>query len=76
MIAAVCVLKRTHIFEWGTNLGKSARIFYEVARRFGIETQIYSIDLPDDIEHVEHPKEKRGVSAKNLKGVNLLIRMD
>jgi hypothetical protein len=73
MIAAVCVLRPTHIFEWGTNLGKSARIFYEVARRFGIETQIYSIDLPDDIEHVEHPKEKRGVFVKSLKAVHLLL---
>ena len=73
MVASVCALKPTHIFEWGTNLGKSARIFYEVARRFGISTQIYSVDLPDDIEHVEHPKENRGIFVKNLQGVNLLL---
>ncbi|MBA4389468.1 MAG: hypothetical protein C0399_00820 [Syntrophus sp. (in: bacteria)] len=73
MVASVCTLKPTHVFEWGTNLGKSARIFYEVAHRFGIETQIFSIDLPDDIEHVEHPKEKRGIFVKNLQGVNLLL---
>ena len=31
MTAAVCTLKPTHIFEWGTHFGKSARIFYETA---------------------------------------------
>jgi hypothetical protein len=73
MVTSVCILKPTHIFEWGTNLGKSARIFYETAHRFGISTKIYSIDLPDDIEHVEHPKEKRGIFVKNLKSVSLLL---
>jgi cephalosporin hydroxylase len=73
MAAAVCVLKPTHIFEWGTNLGKSARIFYEITHKFSIKTQIYSIDLPDDIEHVEHPKEKRGIYVRNLERVNLLL---
>lgn len=73
MVAAVCALKPTHIFEWGTNLGKSARIFYEAARKFGISTQIYSVDLPDDIEHIEHPKERRGIFVKNLKGIKLLL---
>jgi len=47
MVAAVCALKPTLIFEWGTNLGKSARIFYETAREFKVRTEIYSIDLPD-----------------------------
>jgi cephalosporin hydroxylase len=72
MVAAVCALRPTHIFEWGTNLGKSARIFYETARQFGIRTQIYSTDLPDDVEHVEHPGEKRGMYVRNLDGVRLL----
>jgi cephalosporin hydroxylase len=72
MVAAVCALKPTLIFEWGTNLGKSARIFYETARQFGVRTQIYSIDLPDDVEHVEHPGGKRGMYVGNLEGVRLL----
>jgi cephalosporin hydroxylase len=71
MVAAVCALKPTHIFEWGTNLGKSARIFYEAARKFGISTQIYSVDLPDDIGHVEHPKGKRGIYVKSIKDIKL-----
>lgn len=72
MAAAVCALKPTLIFEWGTNLGKSARIFYETARRFEVRTEIYSIDLPDDVAHVEHPGGKRGMYVRNLEGVHLL----
>jgi cephalosporin hydroxylase len=72
MVAAVCALKPALIFEWGTNLGKSARIFYETARQFKVKTQIYSIDLPDDVEHVEHPGGKRGMYVSRLEGVHLL----
>jgi hypothetical protein len=72
MVTAVCALKPALIFEWGTNLGKSARIFYETAREFGIFTHIYSIDLPDDIEHNEHPGGKRGMYVRNLDWVHLL----
>lgn len=72
MIAAVCGLKPAFIFEWGTNLGKSARVFYEAAREFNIPTQIFSIDLPDDVQHVEHPGKRRGMYVKNLENVKLL----
>lgn len=73
MTAAVAALNPTHIFEWGTNLGKSARVFYEAARKFGVTCQIFSIDLPDEIEHVEHPHEKRGILVKGLDGITLLL---
>lgn len=71
IVAAVCRLQPTHIFEWGTNIGKSARIFYEVCKEFGIDTEIHSIDLPDNVDHVEHPREKRGYLVKGLSGVTL-----
>jgi cephalosporin hydroxylase len=71
MVAAVCRLKPTHIFEWGTNIGKSARIFYETCRTFGIPAEIHSVDLPDDVEHGEHPKRNRGMLVKGRKGVHL-----
>jgi len=71
MVAAVCALKPSMIFEWGTNLGKSARIFYETIQKFKIDSEIYSIDLPDNIEHAEHPGKKRGMYVRNLKGVHL-----
>jgi cephalosporin hydroxylase len=59
------------VFEWGTNIGKSARIFYEIRNHFKIPFQIHSIDLPDDIDHEEHPHEKRGQYVKGLKYVSL-----
>jgi hypothetical protein len=71
MVSSVCWLKPTHIFDWGTHLGKSARIFYETIKYFNLNTEIHSIDLPPDQEHAEHPKEKRGIYVRKIKGVNL-----
>jgi len=71
MVAAVCRIKPTHIFEWGTHFGKSARIFFETCKAFNIKAQIHSTDLPVDIDHVEHPGERRGLYVKGIKDVNL-----
>lgn len=71
MAAVVCRLQPTHIFDWGTHVGKSARVFYETARAFAVETEIHSIDLPDSIGHSEHPGESRGLLVKNLPNVHL-----
>jgi len=71
MVAAVCRIKPTHIFEWGTHIGKSARIFYETCRTFGLDAEIHSIDLPDNMEHIEHPEENRGLLVRGIKEVNL-----
>ena len=71
MTAAVCRLKPSLIFEWGTNIGKSARIFYEITETFKINSEIHSIDLPDDVFHGEHPKNKRGIMVKGLERVKL-----
>jgi cephalosporin hydroxylase len=71
MVSAVCRLKPQQVFEWGTNIGKSARIFYETGKRFNISLEIHSIDLPDDIEHQEHPKSNRGRMVRGYRGVTL-----
>jgi cephalosporin hydroxylase len=71
MTAAVCRLKPTHIFEWGTHVGKSARIFFEIAKAFRIATEIHSIDLPDESHHAEHPGRKRGMLVKGIPEVML-----
>lgn len=71
MTATVCYLQPEQIFEWGTNIGKSARIFYEITKYFNIKTSIHSIDLPDDIAHEEHPYSKRGYLVRNLSNVHL-----
>lgn len=71
LVSAVCRLKPTHIFEWGTHVGKSARIFYETTKYFKINTRIISIDLPDDEIHIEHPGNQRGLLVKGIKEVEL-----
>jgi cephalosporin hydroxylase len=71
MCAALCRLKPPVIFEWGTHVGKSARVFYECARHYGIPVQIHSVDLPDTAEHVEHPGKMRGRLVRGLPGVHL-----
>jgi len=71
MVSSICRLKPTHIFEWGTNVGISARIFFEISQKFGINSEIHSIDLPDSIEHAEHPHYNRGKFVKGIKGVKL-----
>ncbi len=71
MAGAVCRFKPTHIFEWGTNVGASARVFYEASRYFKIPLEIHSIDLPGEIEHVEHPGRRRGKLVKGKSGVFL-----
>lgn len=71
MTGAVCRVKPRLIFEWGTNIGKSARIFYEVTKSFGISSEIHSIDLPDDVFHGEHPGNERGKMVRGLKEVTL-----
>jgi cephalosporin hydroxylase len=71
MASAVCRFRPKYIFEWGTHIGKSARIFYETSLAFGIDCMIHSIDLPDDVGHTEHPHEQRGMLVKDLKNVTL-----
>jgi len=71
MAGAICRFRPTHVFEWGTNVGASARVFFETARHFNIPLEIHSIDLPGDIEHVEHPGSRRGKLVKGRQGVSL-----
>ena len=68
---AVCRFKPSHIFEWGTHIGKSARAFYEITSFYGIPSEIHSVDLPDDIDHVEHPSSERGRMVRGLDRVHL-----
>lgn len=71
IVATVCYFKPKAIFEWGTHIGKSARIFYEIKSAFNLQTLIHSIDLPDDAEHVEHPGNTRGMMVQGLEDVVL-----
>jgi len=71
MTATVCRFKPLMILEWGTHIGKSARIFYEITEAFRINAEIHSIDLPDDASHVEHPKQDRGRFVRGIRNVAL-----
>ena len=71
MSSAVVKLKPNYIFEWGTHLGMSARIFHEICKKYEINVKIHSIDLPDDIKHIEHPGEKRGIKVRGINNVKL-----
>jgi len=71
MVAAVCRFEPAAIFEWGTHIGKSARIFYEITSHYGIQADIHSTDLPDEAEHSEHPHADRGRLVRGLSRVHL-----
>ena len=71
MTGAIARFRPTMIFEWGTHIGKSARAFYEVSQAIGLDTKIHSIDLPDDVEHGEHPHQQRGTMVKGIRNVKL-----
>jgi len=71
MSSAVVYSRPSYIFEWGTHIGKSARIFYETTKVFNIHCSVHSIDLPDDVTHVEHPKNERGMLVRGIKEVTL-----
>jgi hypothetical protein len=71
MTSAVVRFKPEYIFEWGTHIGKSARIFYETTKAFNIPCIIHSVDLPESAEHIEHPHEKHGMLVKGIKEVKL-----
>jgi hypothetical protein len=64
MSAAVASIRPEIIIEWGTNTGVSARVFLETTRRYSIESEIHSIDLPSGTEHFEHPKWRRGILVR------------
>lgn len=72
MASSVTHFNPSHIFEWGTYRGKSARIFSEVLEHFKIPAHIFSIDLPDDVPHDEHPGEMRGAFARGCKNVTFI----
>lgn len=64
-MGALISLAPNVIFEWGTNIGKSARIFLEISRFIDLNVRIYSIDLPNGSSHNEHARELTGSLVKD-----------
>ena len=71
MTAAACRLRPSVVFDWGTYIGTSARVFYECNNAFKLGYEIHSIDLPPDASHVEHPGQDHGRLVQGLVGVHL-----
>jgi cephalosporin hydroxylase len=71
MVAAVCRLQPAEIFEWGTHIGKSARVFHETTSHYRIQAAIHSTDLPDGVHHQEHPHAERGRLVRGFPDVHL-----
>jgi hypothetical protein len=71
MTGAACRLKPSVVFDWGTYIGTSARVFYECNNAFKLGYEIHSIDLPPDASHAEHPGQDHGRLVHGLAGVHL-----
>lgn len=61
-------LRPTHVFEWGTNVGASARLFYEGARELGYKCEVHTIEIPDELGLLDrdHPGQRYGQWIQNL----------
>ena len=71
MTAAACRLRPSVVFDWGTHIGVSARIFYECGKAFNLGFEVHSIDLPPETTHVEHPGQKHGRLVRGFDKVHL-----
>jgi hypothetical protein len=71
MTAAACRLRPSVVFDWGTHIGVSARIFYECRKAFNLDYEIHSVDLPPDASHVEHPGQEHGRLVRGFARVHL-----
>ncbi|MDZ4742358.1 MAG: CmcI family methyltransferase [Verrucomicrobiota bacterium] len=72
LMSSSLILSRAKlVIEWGTNIGKSARIFHETKQAFDLDCVIHSVDLPPDVDHVEHPGQRRGELVREISSVRL-----
>ena len=70
MALVVDRVRPTHIFEWGTNIGSSAKIFHHITESLGMDIPIHTWDLPEDVPHGQHPGENHAKLAKGLARVH------
>lgn len=66
MALVVDRVRPTHIFEWGTNVGASAKLFHVLTEALGMDTSIHTWDLPDNVSHGQHPGAEHGKLAQGL----------
>jgi hypothetical protein len=66
MAGSVVFLKPDIIIEWGTNQGRSTRIWLETIKHWGYKTHIHTVDLPPDVAHPENPQSSIGLFYKQV----------
>jgi cephalosporin hydroxylase len=71
MAAAACRLRPAVVFDWGTHVGASARLFHECRKAFELPYEVHSIDLPSDAAHIEHPGQEHARLVRRITGVHL-----
>lgn len=64
MVGAVAFIQPKLIIEWGTHLGKSARLFWEAKEALGIDCSIHTVDSMEP-DHPEFPGNARGKYLSN-----------
>ncbi len=57
MCDTVETLRPDMVFEWGTNSGCSARVFWECARILDLDMPVHTVELPDELKEFDgqHP---------------------
>ena len=70
MALVVSRVRPTHIYEWGTNIGGSAKIFHVITEALQMDTAIHTWDLPEDVPHGQHPGKEHGKLARGLPRVH------
>ena len=64
MAAAIVHARPDFVFEWGTNSGCSARIFFEAAQLLQLKTVIHSTDLPAEMMLEDMTEQVRGQNVR------------
>ena len=66
MCSTVNYFRPDVIIEWGTHYGASARVFFEMTQALSLKTEVHTVDLPLEVEHVENIKDQntRGALVK------------
>jgi hypothetical protein len=70
MALVVDRVRPTHIFEWGTNVGASAKLFHSITEVLGMDTAIHTWDLPEHTPHGQHPGAEHGKLVRGLSRVH------
>ncbi len=54
------------VFEWGTNRGSSARIFYEASVILDLRCEVFTVELPLELAYLDrdHPGEQSGLHLR------------